>query len=449
MKNNVMFKSQKKLKTVESQIRLLFVLIITIVVSDVLVAIVIEALPSMSLLTQLLVDSILLVIVVFPVLYYFTFRPLTVSITELKIAHEEILKLHRAVESSGEVIFITDRDGLITYINAEFTNLYGYTAWEVIGKTTPRILKSGMMLPENYKYFWDTLLNKDAVRSEYLNKTKDGRLITIEGSANPILNEQKEIIGFIGIQRDITKRKLAEEEIILKNKLLLEINAEKDKFFSILAHDLRGPLSAFVAVTQILTEDIRTMTLEEIMDITISMKKDASNIYRLLENLLEWSRLKRGVMEFNPVKVNLHKTIGTAIDLVSVSAQTKKIEINISVPDNLVITADNHMFETVIRNLVSNAVKFTPAGGRIGVSAYPATDNSIEIRVTDTGIGIPPEIINKLFLLNEKTSRKGTEGEPSSGLGLLLCKEFIEKHGGTIWVESEEGKGSTFCFTMG
>ncbi|TAL72841.1 MAG: PAS domain S-box protein, partial [Bacteroidetes bacterium] len=245
-----MFKSQKKLKTVESQIRLLFVLIITIVVSDVLVAIVIEALPSMSLLTQLLVDSILLVIVVFPVLYYFTFRPLTVSITELKIAHEEILKLHRAVESSGEVIFITDRDGLITYINAEFTNLYGYTAWEVIGKTTPRILKSGMMLPENYKYFWDTLLNKDAVRSEYLNKTKDGRLITIEGSANPILNEQKEIIGFIGIQRDITKRKLAEEEIILKNKLLLEINAEKDKFFSILAHDLRGPLSAFVAVTQ-------------------------------------------------------------------------------------------------------------------------------------------------------------------------------------------------------
>ncbi|MBA4323333.1 MAG: hypothetical protein C0408_11005, partial [Odoribacter sp.] len=239
-----------------------------------------------------------------------------------------------------------------------------------------------------------------------------------------------------------------EEEIKLKNELLQVINAEKDKFFSIIAHDLRGPMSAFVAATQILTEEIQNMTLEEIRDITISLKTDASNIYRLLENLLEWSRLKRGVMEFRPVCLSLNKTISAGIDVVSVAARNKEIEIDISVPESIVVTADHHMLETIIRNLVSNAVKFTPAGGKVSVSAFPAAENAIEIKISDTGIGMPPELKSRLFMLNEMTSRKGTEGEASSGLGLLLCKEFIEKHEGKIWVESIAGKGSTFRFTI-
>ena len=244
------------------------------------------------------------------------------------------------------------------------------------------------------------------------------------------------------------ERKKSEEEIKLKNELLEAVNAEKDKFFSILAHDLRGPMSAFVAVTQILTEDIQNMTLDEIREITISLKTDASNIYRLLENLLEWSRLQRSVMEFKPEELNLKNTIGTGIEVVSASAQNKGISIDISVPDKLNIVADKHMFETVIRNLVSNSVKFTPIGGRVTVSASVNNDNNIEIRIVDTGIGMSVELKNKLFMLNEKTSRKGTEGELSSGLGLLLCKEFVEKHNGKIWAESEEGKGSTFRFTL-
>jgi PAS domain S-box-containing protein len=244
------------------------------------------------------------------------------------------------------------------------------------------------------------------------------------------------------------ERKKSEEEIKLKNELLEAVNAEKDKFFSILAHDLRGPMSAFVAVTQILTEDIQNMTLDEIREITISLKTDASNIYRLLENLLEWSRLQRSVMEFKPEELNLKNTIGTGIEVVSASAQNKGISIDISVPDKLNIVADKHMFETVIRNLVSNSVKFTPIGGRVTVSASVNNDNNIEISIVDTGIGMSVELKNKLFMLNEKTSRKGTEGELSSGLGLLLCKEFVEKHNGKIWAESEEGKGSTFRFTL-
>jgi len=244
------------------------------------------------------------------------------------------------------------------------------------------------------------------------------------------------------------ERKKAEEEIKMKNELLQTANAEKDKFFSILSHDLRGSLSSFVALTQILAEDIQNMTPDEIRDITASMKTDASGIYTLLENLLEWSRLKRGVMEFNPEKLNLIKAISTGIETISASAREKGITVDISLSDKLEVFADRHMFETIIRNLVSNAVKFTPVNGKVRVSGFRNKDNHIEFKINDTGIGMTSDLMNRLFLLNEKTNRKGTNGEPSSGLGLLLCKEFIEKLGGKIRVESMVGKGSTFTFTI-
>lgn len=244
------------------------------------------------------------------------------------------------------------------------------------------------------------------------------------------------------------ERKRTEEEIMLKNELLQTINAEKDKFFSILAHDLRGPLSAFVAATQILTEEIQTMGIEEIKEITQSMKTSATSVYGLLENLLEWSRLKRGVIDFIPEKNNLKKKIIVCTDVLSESARKKGIEITISMSDEIEIFADGHMFCSIIRNLVTNAIKFTPADGKVSLTADCNKDHSVEIKISDSGIGMTPELKNKLFLLNEKTNRKGTEGEPSTGLGLLLCKEFIEKHGGKIWVESEVGKGSTFSFII-
>ena len=244
------------------------------------------------------------------------------------------------------------------------------------------------------------------------------------------------------------ERKKAEEEILLKNELFQALNAEKDKFFSILAHDLRGPLSAFVAATQILAEQIQSMNLEEIREISVDMKESATNIYRLLENLLEWSRLQRGVMDFIPEKFNLKKEIKECTDVMNESARKKEIGIDFSIPPDLEIIADKHMFDTVTRNLVSNAIKFTPSGGNVRVEALINSDKENEIRISDNGIGMSPELRNKLFLLNEKTSREGTDGEPSTGLGLLLCKEFVEKHNGKIWAESEAGQGSTFYFTI-
>ncbi len=257
-----------------------------------------------------------------------------------------------------------------------------------------------------------------------------------------------QLLTSIGSQIAIAiERKKSEKEILLKNEMLQKINAEKDKFFSILAHDLRGPLSAFVAATQILTEEIQTMDIDEIRDISISMKTSASSIYDLLENLLEWSRLQRGVMDFVPEEFDLMKEIGQCIDLLDEQSKKKKINIRYTIPEQVMLFADRHMFNTVTRNLVSNAIKFTPTGGNVQIEVVKS-HNNIEIRITDSGIGIPSAMMDKLFQINEKTNRKGTNGEPSSGLGLLLCKEFVEKHNGKLWVESEVGKGSTFHFNI-
>jgi signal transduction histidine kinase len=257
-----------------------------------------------------------------------------------------------------------------------------------------------------------------------------------------------QLLTSIGSQIAIAiERKKSEKEILVKNEMLQIINAEKDKFFSILAHDLRGPLSAFVAATQILTEEIQTMGVDEIRDISISMKSSASSIYDLLENLLEWSRIQRGVMDFIPEKFNLLKEIGQCTNLLNEQARKKNIKIGYSVPENMIIVADRHMFNTVTRNLISNAIKFTPSGGNVQIEVEKNNKN-IEIRIIDTGIGISPTLKDKLFHINEKTNREGTNGEPSSGLGLLLCKEFVEKHNGKLWVESEENKGSTFHITI-
>jgi PAS domain S-box-containing protein len=264
----------------------------------------------------------------------------------------------------------------------------------------------------------------------------------------PLYDKEGIIIGTFGISRDITKNKFAEEEIKLKNEMLQTLNAEKDKFFSILAHDLRGPLSSFLSATEILSDDIQTMTIAEIKEITVSMKESAKNIYSLLENLLEWSRLRRGGLDFIPEKLNLSEKVRDCIDVLSEAARKKNLEIVNSIPDEIEVNVDNHMFDTLVRNLVSNAIKFTHIGGKISIECGYNNEHFLEVKVCDSGIGMTRELQDKLFHMSEKTSRPGTEGEMSTGLGLLLCKEFIEKHGGKIWVESEIGKGSIFSFTI-
>ena len=226
------------------------------------------------------------------------------------------------------------------------------------------------------------------------------------------------------------------------------MNAEKDKFFSIIAHDLRTPFTAFLGYTELIAEELHTMTLDEIQNMVNIIRKSAASLYGLLENLLQWSRLRRGITVLKAERFNVLNAVKKSIDLSAEAAQNKEIEIIFDVPEKIEVFADIHMFETIIRNLVSNAVKFTNRKGKIFISAYKKNNGKIDISVKDTGIGIKKNMLENLFRLDGKISRKGTEGELSTGLGLILCKEFIEKHNECIKVESEPDVGSTFSFML-
>lgn len=242
--------------------------------------------------------------------------------------------------------------------------------------------------------------------------------------------------------------KLNNKELQHKNEELRKINAEKDKFFSIIAHDLRSPFNGFLGLTELMADGLSYMTPEEIQKMATLMRNSAANLFRLLGNLLEWSRLQRGLATFNPASILLMTEISEIMVLVLEAANKKEITVCYEIPQDLVVFADVNMFEVIIRNLVTNAVKFTPKGGNITISAKFLPDMSVEIAISDTGIGMSKKMIDNLFRLDANTNRKGTEGEYSTGLGLIICKDLVDKHGGKLWVESEEGKGSTFHFSL-
>ena len=283
----------------------------------------------------------------------------------------------------------------------------------------------------------------------------DGNSIVIREDMNgrnyltmkfPISKQGRSLLA--GYVIDITEREEAEQEINRKNMELLQINATKDKFFSIIAHDLRGPLASFMGLAQIMAEDLSSLTMSEIQEIAVDMKNSATNLFRLLENLLNWTRMQKGQITFTPEIIRLRPVIDESVEILREPAKNKGIKIDFDVPDDFEVYADKNIFGTIVRNLVSNAIKFTHKGGNVLISAFAGTDREIRISIRDTGIGMDQQMIDNLFRIDVKTNRKGTDGELSTGLGLLLCKEFVEKHGGLLRVESEEGKGSVFYFSL-
>jgi PAS domain S-box-containing protein len=276
----------------------------------------------------------------------------------------------------------------------------------------------------------------------------DGTIRHIRALAIVQRDDSGDPLRMIGTNWDITAQKHNEQTLRMSEETLRKINADKDKLFSIIAHDLRSPFNGFLGFTDLLVQDLDTFTQEEIRNIAKSMSFSATNLFRLLENLLEWSRMQQGLIRFNCDEAQLLPIVHGSMSTVLEPAKNKGIELSYDIPEGLTIFADINMLLSVIRNLASNAVKFTPKGGKIIISAKVTGDHHVELSIRDSGIGMSSSMVENLFRLDVQTSRKGTEGEPSTGLGLILCKDFIEKHGGKIWVESEEGKGSTFRFTL-
>ncbi|MEI7811349.1 MAG: PAS domain-containing protein [Ignavibacteria bacterium] len=250
------------------------------------------------------------------------------------------------------------------------------------------------------------------------------------------------------VEETLFEKNMIVEELIATKEKLENLNSEKDKLFSIIAHDLRSPFQGFIGLTESMVQDINSFSTDDLSDIGRLLYNSSKNLFTLLNNLLEWSRMQQGMVSFNPIKISLSEIVSQNIDLLVKVGEKKGIEIIHNIDINQTVYADEAMFNSILRNFLSNAIKFTRQGGKVTVSSKKTGNNMVEISVTDSGIGMSKDLSVKLFKTDEKTGRKGTDGELSTGLGLLLCKEFIEKHGGQIWVESEEEKGSSFRFIL-
>jgi PAS domain S-box-containing protein len=357
-------------------------------------------------------------------------------------------------ENTSDVIWVMDFNSQqFTYISPSILDLRGYTPEEAMQMnlresiTAESYEKIQAIIPARLNEFTESKGKSIPDYYEVQQPCKNGDIIWVENSFRFRYNANGEL-EVVGVSRNIDSRKKFMEEIELKNEQLLKLNAEKDKFFSILAHDLRNPFHSFLGLTHILAEDFHSLTMDELQEIALLMQKSAQNMYGLLENLLEWSSLQRNLLPYYPAPYQLNPTASDAIEILTAAFAKKEILFSNTISDDISVIADSKMINSVIRNLLTNAVKFTPHGGNVTLSAKPVTGNMVEISVQDTGIGMSSKIIDNLFFLEIKTSREGTDGEPSTGLGLIICKDFVEKHGGNLWAESTEGNGSTFHFTI-
>jgi signal transduction histidine kinase len=249
-------------------------------------------------------------------------------------------------------------------------------------------------------------------------------------------------IRFLQKHYTLERRRAEESE-----KQLIKLNTDRDKFFSIIAHDMRSPFNTFLGLTKLMAENLDNFSINEIQKIAVQMSNSATNLYNLLDNLLQWTRMKQGLIPFEPLNLNFIDICQSAIEVMKPNAEIKNISIRHPEVEELNLFADADMLKTIIRNLISNAIKFTNNGGQIDIFVQQTTDN-VTISVIDNGIGIAPENLSKLFNISHIQTTNGTANEKGTGLGLLLCQEFVEKHGGKIWAESEHNKGSKFIFSL-
>ena len=367
------------------------------------------------------------------------------DITEQKQAEREITMLANALKSISDCVSITDTENSIIFVNDSFINTYGYTESELIGRHISMITS-----PNNS----DTIVNdilaatlNGGWKGELLNVRKDGSEFIVSLSTSIVYDEQSKPIALIGVSSDITERKRAQDELVDLNNQLKELNADKDRFLSILAHDLKTPFNSLLGFSKLLLDNIAIYDSDTIKSHVKIINEAAKSTFGLLEDTLLWARAQSGKLPFDPQKVSFLEICSEVVESLKLVADAKNIIINQFAEENFTLFVDITMLKTVLRNLISNAIKFTNSGGAITVYAVHRV-GEVVITVADKGVGIGPVEMAKLFDVSQFSSTIGTEGEKGTGLGLLLCKDFVDKHGGRIWVESVEGKGSEFKFTI-
>ncbi len=296
-----------------------------------------------------------------------------------------------------------------------------------------------------------TILQKNEQRDlqNFLQEQKliqlDGSIIDVSISSSPIVFQNVNADQLV--IKDISERIKSEEEIKRYSKELEESNASKDKFFSIISHDLRSPFQGLLGLANIVTEEFDDLTKEELKEFLANINRSSKNLFNLIDNLLQWSRLQRKKIDIELIQNNLYSDIYYNINLLKPNADSKFLSIIVDVKKDLDVYSDSNAFNSILQNLLSNAIKFTKPGGKIEISAIEK-NGFIEIIISDTGVGIPEEVIPLLFRTDNQHSTQGTEKETGTGLGLVICKELVEMQGGKISVKSKKDFGSAFAFTL-
>lgn len=357
------------------------------------------------------------------------------------------LQIETLIENSSSGYLFEDANRKIIKANKAFCKLFNISAPElIVGLDCKGVCQEYSVLfddPERFEAEVENLFDENkAVFNEELF-LKDGRVFELDF----VPTRSGAVTGYLWQYRDISVRKMNEKKLQEQTELLHELNTTKDKFFAIIAHDLKGPFGSILGITELLVKEYHTLTEDDRIESIRLLDRSAQNTYKLLENLLEWARLQRGNVEVKKERLVLSNLVNESVEPCLTNAAKKELIVNMDIENDFTVFADENSIKTIIRNLLNNAIKYTPNGGLIHVNAIQ-NGQFIEISIRDNGIGMSPTVREKLFRIEESQSRMGTNCEPGTGLGLILCKDILTKNDGDIWVESEKGKGSVFTFSI-
>jgi len=335
------------------------------------------------------------------------------------------------------------KDGKILLTNRKALELFEFTDEEIQNQSTIQ-LNIWSDIEQRAKVIND-IRSKRVVQIETNYKTKNGRNLESITSFELLELDGEECL--LSIIQDIGELKRKEEAIKTYSQELEKLNENKDKFFSIIAHDLMSPVNSLLGSSYLLEQYVENLNYDEIKKLSNGINSSGNNLKSLLSNLLKWANTQSGHLIFNPEKINLKAVIRGEMEVLNDLLAKKNLELKTDLPENCEFEGDKNMIQTIIRNLISNAIKFSFNGSSIEVTARREPDK-LMVSIRDTGIGMNDILQGKLFRIDNKQTSVGTAGEKGSGLGLHLCKEFVEKHGGKIYVSSAVNKGTTFTILL-
>ncbi len=344
-------------------------------------------------------------------------------------------------------IFTVDKDLNVNSWNSGAETIFQYTTDEIIGEPFDIIFTEEDKKEGIPKLEIDVALKSGRSNDVRWHLCKDGRTFYADGLVFPLKNEDDKVIGFVKILRDITARKASEDAIKKYSKELEALNTHKETVLAILSHDLRSPLAGIIQGSEYLKANYDTIEPELTKDLLEEFNKAAVNQLNMLDYLVEWARIKYSSEAFVPAKIDLLEYVNKVFETLKDTAAINAISFNIDIEENSSVYADGKMLLSILQNIVSNAIKHSHKGGKVKVSAKKNEDMII-VEIKDTGKGMSKAIQETLFQLEVKSLSKKVDNNKGAGIGLLLVKGFLEKNGGHIWVESNEGDGSSFYFTL-